>query len=84
MACGVPVIATNVSDNGKIITHLSSGYLVETNNVQELSEKTSQLLGDVTTLETFSENARKEMEKKFSSRKLAENMTQIYEMIKQR
>ncbi|MFT6984900.1 MAG: glycosyltransferase involved in cell wall biosynthesis [Psychromonas sp.] len=84
MACGVPVIATDVSDNARIISHLSSGYIVETNNVQELSEKILYLLGNTATLETFSKNARQAMVNKFSSVKLAENMTKIYKMVKQK
>lgn len=82
MACGVPVIATDVSDNAKIITHQSSGYIVETNNVHELSEKILHLLRDTTTLETFSKNARQAMENKFSSNKLAMNMALVYKMTK--
>jgi glycosyltransferase involved in cell wall biosynthesis len=84
MACGVPVIATDVSDNAKIISHAFSGYIVESKKILELSGKITNLLNDKKMLETLADNARQEMVNKFSSRKLAENMSNIYKMVRER
>lgn len=78
MACGVPCIATNVSDNNKIIDHNKSGYIVELEDIESLSTYMHNLLNNPEQLQQFSQNARKVMVEKFSSIKLAENMCKIY------
>jgi glycosyltransferase involved in cell wall biosynthesis len=78
MACKVPCIATNVSDNNKIIKHNHSGYIVEVGDINTLSECIHNLLNNTELLEEFSVNARSAMLDQFSSLKLAENMCKIY------
>lgn len=78
MACGVPCIATNVSDNSKIIEHNKSGYIVEIGDTKALTMHMHHLLNKPEQLQKFSNNARAIMLKKFSSVKLAENMCVIY------
>jgi glycosyltransferase involved in cell wall biosynthesis len=78
MACEVPSIATNVSDNNKIIKHNYSGYIVEVGDINMLSESIRNLLNDTELLDTFSVNARETMLDKFSSINLAKNMCEIY------
>ncbi|MCP4322572.1 MAG: glycosyltransferase [Psychromonas sp.] len=78
MSCKVPSIATNVSDNSKIIDHNKSGYIVEVGDIKALTDCIHNLLNDTELLKQFSTNARKTMLEKFSSAKLAENMCKIY------
>ncbi|WP_025566078.1 glycosyltransferase [Psychromonas sp. SP041] len=78
MACGIPCIATNVSDNNRIIEHGHSGYIVELDDIKALTAYMHQLLNDPVQLQVFSQNARNVMINKFSSVKLAENMCNIY------
>lgn len=78
MACAVPVIATRVSDNEKIINHGFSGAIVEVNSVSDLSHKIKQFIEQPAYRAQLSQNARKVMEDSFSSLKLAENMENIY------
>jgi glycosyltransferase involved in cell wall biosynthesis len=78
MACGIPVIATDVSDNKKIVADGETGFIVELGNIPQLATAIDTLLSDKTKLQVFSKNSRKRMEDLFSTRKLAENTQAIY------
>jgi glycosyltransferase involved in cell wall biosynthesis len=78
MACGVPVIATDVSDNKKIITDTINGYIIVINNIEQLSDRIITLYKDKEKLALMATNAREQVEKHFSSQKLATNMQLIY------
>lgn len=78
MACGVPVIATDVSDNNKIITNTLNGYIVDLNDTEQLISIISFLHKDKTKLALMAKNSREQVVKHFSSEKLAKNMQLIY------
>lgn len=78
MACGVPVIATNVSDNKKIITDTLNGYIIDLNNTEQLSNRIITLYEDKEKLELMAIKSRAQIEHFFSSKRLAENMQLIY------
>ena len=78
MACGVPCIATNVSDNSMIIDHGQSGYIIELGDVESLTTYIHGLLNHPEKVQSFSKASRSIMLNKFSSAKLAENMCRIY------
>ena len=84
MACGVPCIATRVSDNEKIIADTKSGYIVAVNDHNRLSALILELLGNRSKLTALSVNARQSMLDCFSSVKLAENMGAVYALAKGR
>jgi glycosyltransferase involved in cell wall biosynthesis len=78
MACGIPVIATDVSDNKKIITNSLNGYIIVINNTEQLSNRIIMLYEDKEKLAQMGENAREQVVKHFSSERLAANMQLIY------
>lgn len=39
MSCGLPVIATDVCDNGRIVQHEKNGYLVHSGDTKELADR---------------------------------------------
>jgi len=78
MACGVPVIATKVSDNDKIIEHNHSGYLITVNDTESLIEYICHLLNQSNDLKEISLNARATIIERFSSKILSKNMCAIY------
>ncbi|QUM85338.1 glycosyltransferase [Moritella sp. 28] len=78
MACGVPVIATNVSDNKKIITDTLNGYIIDLNNTEQLSNRIITLYEDKEKLELMAIKSRAQIEHFFSSKRLAENTQLIY------
>ena len=56
MACGVPVIVTNMGGFPEFIANGKHGYLVDLGNVGRMSEKALELLSDSKKWETFSRN----------------------------
>lgn len=44
MSCGLPVIATEVCDNGRIIKHEGNGYLVPSGDTNELADRLLQFI----------------------------------------
>lgn len=69
MACGVPVIGTNIGGIPEIITDGFNGLLVEPKNTSVLAQKISMLLTDEKTKETIVANGLKTARNKFSTKK---------------
>lgn len=44
MSCGLPVIATDVCDNGRIVQHEGNGYLISSNDTSKLTERLLQFM----------------------------------------
>lgn len=78
MSCGVPVIATNVSDNAKIVSNGKNGFIVDLDDEEDLTNKILFCLREPCELKELSQHARTHMVNYFSSQKLAENMQLIY------
>ena len=77
LACGTPVIATDVADNKTLLPD-HCGATVPLNDPSYLAEKVSQLLGNPEKREAFSKNARQHAEKEFSLQKMAKTLEDIY------
>lgn len=78
MACGVPVVATNVSDNAFVVPDGEVGYLVEPDNVAGMVERVCGLLGDRAVRRRMGVAGRKWVEKEFSTAILARNTEAVY------
>jgi glycosyltransferase involved in cell wall biosynthesis len=78
MACGVPVIATDVSDNREILPHGEVGFLVQTDNVQQLTARILELLQDRHLRGRMSLRARHWAVEQFSTERLAERTATVY------
>jgi len=78
MACGVPVVATDVSDNAKLIIHDQVGYIVPLNDQHLFVHYVCKLLEEPNLRKNFSNNARLWIENNFSSPKMAYNMGETY------
>jgi len=59
MACGVPVITTNVGGNPFLIKNGFSGLLVPPKNIEKLTEALTRILSDSILAQTLSDNALK-------------------------
>lgn len=44
MSCGLPVIATNVCDNGRIVQHEGNGYLIPSGDTKALADRLMQFI----------------------------------------
>jgi glycosyltransferase involved in cell wall biosynthesis len=79
MACGVPVIATQVSDNAQIIPDGRAGYIVPLGDEAALGERICQLLQDNALRRQMGKEARDWVESEFSIARLADKTARVYQ-----
>ena len=78
MACGVPVISTNVFGPREIITHLEDGYLISSIDAYHLAEAVHDLLKDRALQARISVSARDTVEKRFNLTNHVDRLEAIY------
>jgi glycosyltransferase involved in cell wall biosynthesis len=78
MACGIPVIATNIGDNPQIVKEGEVGFLVEVDNVKGMADRIKTLLGNNILYKKIGNQARNWVLEKFSTRQLARNTESVY------
>lgn len=78
MACGVPVITTNVFGPSEIVTHARDGIAVRPGDSIELSEAVLEVLTDSQLRSRLGRNARKTVEKRFDLKKHSEQLLLLY------
>lgn len=78
MACGVPCIGTNIGGIPEVIIDGETGYICEFGNVDEVAEKSIQLLTDAAQHHAFSEAAMSLVESSFRSETITEEYLAIY------
>ncbi len=81
LASGVPVIATDVSDNAKIVDNGDNGYLVQLNDASALATQLALLFDDREQRERMANAARESAVRKFSLERLAEETASCYREI---
>lgn len=78
MACGVPVVATNVSDNSYVVKEGETGFLVELGDVERMADRIQNLLTKDTMRQKMRQKARKWIVDEFSLNQLARKTETIY------
>jgi len=78
MACGVPVITTDVFGPREIIKHNHDGVAVPPDDVEALSEAIETLLNDSELRARITENALKSVQEKYDIRQHAKQLVAIY------
>jgi glycosyltransferase involved in cell wall biosynthesis len=78
MACGVPVVATNVCDNHYIIRDGETGHLMEVGDETGMARQITRLLADRARRQAMGRNGREWVMREFSTKRLAEKMEAIY------
>ena len=78
MACGTPVIATDVSDNAIIIKHNVTGYVIPLEADNELAEKLFFLFENKLARDKMGIEARNWVVNEFSPEALARKSEQVY------
>lgn len=81
MACGVPVVASNVCAVPEIIQDGVNGFLVNPGSVRELAERISTLLADPRMRRQMGQNARKTVLERFDWNVNAIKISDIYQRI---
>ncbi|MEM1541007.1 MAG: glycosyltransferase family 4 protein [Candidatus Bathyarchaeia archaeon] len=81
MACGVPVIATNVCAIPEVIENGVEGILIQPGSARALINAISMLLEDESLRKELGRNARKKVEKHFNWKDAAHKTLNIYEHV---
>ncbi len=79
MACGIPVIATEVSDNAQIIPDGRVGYVIPLGDEVALCDRICQLLENNEQRRQMGREARAWVESEFSMARLVDKTTRIYQ-----
>jgi len=84
MACGRPVVATNVGGNPELVTDGETGYIVEPNNPQALADGVLRVLSDHALAGRLGAAALERVRNDFTPDRLLENMQALYHGVIQR
>jgi len=79
MASGVPVVATDISGNRELVIHGETGFLFSPKDPQDLAMKILYLMRRPEEAKTMALKARQKIEKEFSSKRMANEYTLLYE-----
>jgi len=78
LACGVPVIVTDVSDNREIVPDGKVGFVIPSGDGAQLKRRVIELLADDDLRHRMSRRARSWAVEQFSTQRLAEQTAAIY------
>jgi glycosyltransferase involved in cell wall biosynthesis len=78
MACGIPVIATNVGGNKEVVLNGKTGFLVKPGNPYELAEKIKELLEDAKMRKDFGKAGFKRVKEKFSIEETVNSIERLW------
>lgn len=81
MACGIPVIGTNVGGVPEIITNGYNGFLIAPGDSSNLARKIEEIFNNEELRKSFIENGLKVVKRKFSSNKQISNMFSYLERL---
>jgi sugar transferase (PEP-CTERM/EpsH1 system associated) len=81
MACGLPVVATNVGGTPEVVTDADSGFLVATKNFSEMAEKIMLLVENTKLREEMGKVGKARVEKYFNITSVANNYVSTYREI---
>lgn len=78
MACGVPVVATKVGAFPELVNEGETGYLIQTNDHNQMATVARKLLDDPKRLKKFAKTARENMVENFDLNVEANKLIKIY------
>ena len=78
MACGVPIVATNVCDNSYVVKDGETGFLVELDDIDGMAERLQMLLADDAMRQKMGREARNWVVNEFSLNQLARKTEAVY------
>lgn len=78
LACGTPVISTDVGGISDMVTENYNGRLIERDNAKQMADAILQSIEDENLLTRWSANARTSAEVKFSHKKQAESYLKVF------
>lgn len=78
MACGKPVVATDIAGNRDLVVPDQSGVLVPVGDAAAFARETRRLIGDPQWAETLGQNARQRMQTEFTVEQMIKNHIAFY------
>jgi glycosyltransferase involved in cell wall biosynthesis len=78
MACGIPVVASDISGNRDLVIHGETGYLVPIGDRAAMARHTNRLLDDAVLAARLGEAGRQRVLTEFSVSKLIERYRELY------
>lgn len=79
MACGLPVIATNVGGNAELVTNDVTGWLVPAQNVESLAQALVRLASDRVRAQAMGRAGRLDVERRFGLNAMVAAYQRLYE-----
>ena len=79
MACGIPVITSNVKGPSEIVTHAYDGFTVSPGDVYELTKAVGQIMSDTALQMKLGRNARNTVEKRFDLQEHSRSLLRLYQ-----
>ena len=81
MACGLPVISTNLPSIAEVVGHEKTGILVPPGDSQALAKAMATLVDNPVLAATYGANGKQHVEKVFSSRVIVQQYEALYETL---
>jgi len=81
MACGMPVVVTDIAGNREVVRHLENGILVKPKEPQQLAYALQAVLNDEDLAQHLSTQARKTVEEGYSIEKVVERYIDVYKSL---
>ncbi len=81
LACGVPVVATDIADNAQIVPDGHVGHVVPLHDVAALRDRVVELLSDGQRRAALSAAARAWVQQEFSLPRMVQRMQDVYERV---
>lgn len=78
MACGLPVVASNVGGTKEIVVHGDSGYLFEPDDLDALRDSLDRLVSNRDLCSRLGTSARRSMEENFSLSSMVRGYQELY------
>lgn len=78
MACGVPVVASDISDNAHVVPEGRAGFVVPLGDVERLTQRTYELLVDPARRTAMGQTARHWVASEFSTAALVQRTAAVY------
>ena len=78
MACGIPVVATDISGNRDLVIHGQTGYLAPVGDRAGFARHTNRLLDDAALARRLGDAGRERIEREFSVEKMINAYAELY------
>lgn len=81
MACGLPVVASNVGDVGKLVQDGITGFLIDKGDYKTLADRINMLLADGVLRERISQAARRLVVDNYSATIMGQRTLEVYQKV---